>query len=75
MKATIQFSENELELALQASLDGNGTIQNYIKAAVRYFNVMKAYEDGGKVCGVGDKVRFSTYNKEINPSSFLRNED
>lgn len=75
MKITISFVDDELEPALQNSLDDKGTIQNYVKAAVRYFNVMKSHEDSGKACGVGDKVRFASYNVEVRPSTFLSNND
>lgn len=75
MKVTINFYDEELESALQLSLDGSGTVQNYIRAAMRYFNIMKMNEDRGKVCGFGEKERFKTYNTEISPKTFLNNED
>lgn len=72
-KVTIQFGE-ELDDALQYHFDTGESVQNYIKAAIRYFNIMRQAELNKQSCGYGDNIRFGTYNHVENPSEYISGE-
>lgn len=74
MTIKVDFEDEELSDALQLHLNEGTRMQTYIKAAIRYFNVMRKKELEGSKCGYGDKDRFKTYNTEESPSAYLSGE-
>ena len=75
MKVTIEFGE-EIAPVIQEHLDGETSVQTYVRAAVRYFNrIRQETKDGKKKAGVGDASRFGAYNTTIDPGAFLRGEE
>lgn len=71
MKITLEL-DAEIKDAIQLHLDTAVPVQEYIKAALRYFNRMREIElEGKSKCGYGDSSRFDTYNKEVSPKAFL----
>ena len=71
MKVTINF-DSEIEPAVQRHLDGGGSVQGYVRSALKFYNFMLDAEKNGSMCGYGDKSRFKSYNHEVSPSDFLR---
>lgn len=72
MTVKIDFTETDLQPAIQSHLDGGPAIRSYIVAAVRYFNkAREAEKDGTKVMGYGDAGRFRSYNTVLSPKEFL----
>jgi hypothetical protein len=63
--------DEELQIAIQEHLDGGVSVQNYVRAALRYFNAMRDYERSGNICGFGNKSSFRSYNTEVSPSAYL----
>ena len=75
MKVTIEFT-NELEHALQMHLNGElSSIQNYIRASVRFFKEMYLLEKEGKKIGYGSAGNFERYNNEVSPKILLSNNE
>ncbi len=70
MKVTIEFGP-EIDAAIQHHLDGGVTVQNYVRAAVRFFGEMLAQEKKGNVVGFGDRPSFSRYNTVASPFTYL----
>lgn len=72
MKVTINFGD-ELEPAVQNHLSGGESVQDYIRAAVRFFNeALRVVRSGNKAFGYGEASRFRTYNTEMDPEEYLR---
>jgi hypothetical protein len=71
MKITINFDERTLEPLVQEHLETGMGVQDYIKRAVDYFNLMRKAEQSGNLCGYGDKSRFKSYNTEVSPTRYL----
>ena len=71
----MEFS-NELEHALQMHLNGElSSIQNYIRASVRFFRDMYIQEKEGKKIGYGSSDNFERYNNEASPKIYLSNNE
>lgn len=71
MKVTITFQE-EIQPAVQRHLEQGTSVQDYVRAAVNYFNEMLKVEESGCKCGYGNKDRFTSYNTEVSPSKILK---
>lgn len=74
MKITIEL-DSEGQDALQYHLDTGYKIQNYLKAALRYFSQARKRENEGNIVGFGNKDRFKTYNTEMNTQRYLDGEE
>jgi hypothetical protein len=70
MKVTIQFGE-ELTPVIQEHLASGMTVQQYVRAAVDYFNKARFQEAAGRKMGHGDAVRFSAYNTVMGTNESL----
>lgn len=74
MKLTIELDE-ELRPALEAHLESGVAVQNYFRAALRFFNDMYRQEKSGSTIGfsspssTGDQFR--RYNTEASPARYL----
>lgn len=68
MQVTIEFSDEELQPVIEAHLKGGGTVQSYIRCAVRYYNKVRKLEEAGHTFGhtnstdKGSEERFRQYN-------------
>ena len=71
MKVTVNFDDDELRDALQLHLEQEVSVQEYFKAAMKFFAKLRQIEASGKTVGYGDKSRFTSYNIEVSPASFL----
>lgn len=71
MKITINI-DSELEHALELHLETGISLQDYTKAALRFYRDMFKLETSGKSVGYGDNSRFSSYNTEVSPKRYLR---
>lgn len=73
MKVTINFGE-EINSAVQKHLETGVKVQDYVSAAVRFFNDMLRVESQENAVGFGDKSRFSTYNTVASPFNYLNSQ-
>lgn len=74
MKVTIDC-ENDLDAALQHHLDSGVPVQQYVKAALRFYRDARIMEAQNKSVGFGDKARFSTYNTVMDTETYLKGQD
>jgi hypothetical protein len=71
VKVNIEFGA-ELEPVVQQHLETGVSVQNYVRAAVAFFNVMRTCEAAGRRVGHGDANRFKLYNTEVSPAACLQ---
>lgn len=72
MKIYINLDE-EIQPALQRHLESGESVQEYIRAALRFFNDAMKNEQTGYIIGFGHKDRFKQYNTEMSPTQYLLN--
>jgi hypothetical protein len=72
MKVTLEFGA-EITPAVQRHLEDGTPVRAYVRAAVKFFTNALKQESAGASVGYGPKPRFSQYNTEMSPRSYLDN--
>jgi hypothetical protein len=69
---TLEFEGDELKPAVDYHLETGCKVQDYIKAAIRFFEDMRKRELAGQAVGWGDNQNFARYNTKVSPTDYLK---